>query len=130
MPSSESSIVRIRYAPQMATAKTTTCSSVGSSVGLKTRESTSASGQPQDDDHHLPAGEVGHVAVDGMDGAQQLAGELPALDAPLPAVGREDDVHVADQRPDDIVGGKFAGGVAVHGAALRRWPSSTRPPGR
>ena len=49
---------------------------VGCSSGLKINERTTAMGSHSTIDDDFPAGKIGHIAVDGMDRAQQLAGEL------------------------------------------------------
>src|SRR5712692_88073 len=60
-----------------------------------------------------------------MQRAKQLSGDLAFPDPPFPAVRREHDVHVPDQRPHDVVGGEVARGQAVHGATML--PGDGRP---
>ena len=87
-------------------------------------------GQPQQDHRRTSSRRSTQVVVHGMHRAEQLAGELALADPLLPAVRGEDDVHVPDQRPDDVVGGEVTRREAGDRAALLRARSSTRPPGR
>src|SRR5262245_56602809 len=75
-------------------------------------------GNPQHDHDDLPAGEVGDVVVERKNGPQQVAVQLALADAVLPERRAEDDVHVPDEGPDDLVGREVARAQAVHRAAL------------
>ena len=68
------------------------------------RRSAATAGSPRPSSRRSPRGRRG---ADGA--AEQRRGQLALADPPLPAVRREHDVHVPDQRPDDVVGGELAG---------------------
>ena len=92
---------------------------LGSNVGLEDQRQERRDRQPQDDHDDLPAGEEGEVRVDRVD---RVGGASPTARrsriALLPAARREDDVHVPDERPDDVVGGELARREAADLAAL------------
>ena len=73
---------------------------------------------PQADDDELPAREVREVVMEDVHRLDQVPGQAALADPVLPERRAEDDVHVADERPDDVVGRELARGDAVHGAAL------------
>ena len=130
MPSIQSSSERMRYAPQMATAKVAIWATLGSSTGRNSRLSTAAMRDPHHDHDHLPAGEETEVVVDRVDRAHELRRQPPFADALLPAERGEDDVHVPHQRPDDVVRRERAGRVAADRHHPVDGRSSTRRRGR
>ena len=73
---------------------------------------------PQAHDHELPAGEVGEVEVKDVHRPEELPGELALANAPLPERRSEDDVHVANERPDDVVRRELPGGDSVDRPAV------------
>ena len=100
-------------------------------VGWNSSDRNAGDRQPQDDHDDLPAGEVAEVPVDRVDGPEQHAPRSsPSRIALLPAVRREHDVHVPDERPDDVVRGELAGREPVDRAALLVARSSSRRRGR
>src|SRR4029079_9824091 len=80
---------------------------------------------PQRNDDELPAGEERKVVVKDVQRPKQVAGETAFADAELPERCAEDDVHVPDEGPDDVVRRELAGGDPVHGAAVL--PGDRRP---
>ena len=68
--------------------------------------------------------------MDRVHRPQQHPGQLALLDPVLPRVRREHDVHVPDQRPDDVVRRELPGRDAADGPAVGVRRPTTRPPGR
>ena len=66
-------------------------------------------GQVEQHPRHLVAREASDVVMDRVHRPQELAGELALANAPLPAERREDEVHVANERPDDVIRGDLSG---------------------
>ena len=87
-------------------------------VGLEDQRQADRDRQPERDDDELPAGEVGEVVVEDVHRPEQLAGEFALADPPLPERRAEDDVHVPDERPDDVVRRELADGDSVDRAAM------------
>ena len=118
IPSASWNIVRSRYAPQIATANTAISRRRGSRTGSKTRGEPDRERDPEHDDDDLPAGEEGDVVVQRQHRPQQVLVELALADPLLPEGRSEDDVHVPDERPDDVVRGEVPGREPLHRAAL------------
>ena len=111
--------MRIRYAPQIATTKTRDLERPRVERRVEDEPEHGRDRQPEDDHDDLPAGEAADVVVQRMaSAAASCRRQLPLADPPLPPVGREDDVHVPDERPDDVVRGELAGRDAADRAAL------------
>src|SRR5204862_782439 len=103
---------------QIAQMKTPISSGVGLRVGWKTADSPAAIGSHIATTTNFQAGEVGEVVVEDVHRLQQVAREASFADAVLPERRAEDDVHVPDERPDDVVRGELAGRDPVYGSAL------------
>ena len=102
----------------MATTNATICAIDGLELGPEDQGQHAGDRQPQHDHDDLPTGERSDVVVDRVERARQVARQLALADPLLPTERREHDVHVADQRPHDVVGGERGRRVAADRSPL------------
>src|SRR5688500_5181090 len=56
--------------------------------------------------------------MDRVHGTHQFHREVPLADSPLPAIRCENDIHVTDQRPDDVICCKLTWGISTGSPSL------------